>query len=69
MLPTEGFPCTAAAGFQESWETRTLVELGFASDKVLGIFRTMVLVKELKVLQDRDKGKSIPLILKGRDWR
>lgn len=34
--------------------TRTPVELGFASDKVLGIFRTIVPVKELKVLQGRD---------------
>lgn len=42
---------------------------GGASDKVLGIFRTMVLVKELKVLQDRDRAKSTPLILKGRGWR
>lgn len=45
------------------------MELGFASDKVLGIFRTMVLVKELKVLQDRDRAKSTPLILNGRGWR
>ena len=34
------------------------MELGFASDKVLGIFRIMVLVKEFKVLQDRNKGQG-----------